>query len=66
MRNPLCVQCKAEGVIRVLDEWDHVVPLWAGGADTEDNLAGLCKPHHDAKSAREAAERARGDARRIR
>lgn len=50
LRFPLCVMCKAEGIYRPTDEIDHVVPLSRGGSDTEDNLQGLCEPHHTAKS----------------
>ena len=38
---------------------DHVIPAWEGGGDHLDNLQGLCPPHHEAKTAREAG-RARG------
>ena len=60
MANPLCCDCQAEGVIRQADEVDHDVPLWKGGADDESNYKSRCKPHHAAKTAREAADRARG------
>jgi len=58
--NPFCVQCAAEGVQRVVDQWDHVVELADGGPDVEANLQGLCHEHHVAKSAREAAARGQG------
>lgn len=57
--HPLCVQCEAEGKVTVGDVVDHKVPLWKGGADDESNFQTLCQtPHHDAKSAQEAKERA--------
>jgi 5-methylcytosine-specific restriction enzyme A len=56
--HPLCVDCQAEGRVGAGDEVDHEVPLWKGGADDESNFATRCKPHHAAKTAREAAERA--------
>lgn len=56
--NPLCVRCEEEGVVREVHQWDHIVPLWKGGADHESNMQGLCKAHHDAKSKAEAQERA--------
>jgi 5-methylcytosine-specific restriction endonuclease McrA len=46
-------------VVREVYEFDHVVPLWKGGLDHELNIQGLCKEHHDIKTAAEAAERAR-------
>jgi 5-methylcytosine-specific restriction protein A len=57
---PLCVECEKQGRVSVVEEWDHIVPLWDGGADHETNLQGLCKPHHDAKTALEAARRGTG------
>lgn len=57
---PLCVACEAEGKVSRVDEWDHIVPLSHGGADTEANLQGLCTEHHKAKTAREASERGVG------
>jgi 5-methylcytosine-specific restriction protein A len=59
--NPYCVKCKEEGYIVAADVVDHDIPLWAGGADDETNFQSLCQtPHHDEKTAREAAERAKG------
>jgi 5-methylcytosine-specific restriction enzyme A len=53
--NPLCVRCQAQGRIRAATVVDHVVPhrgdpklFW-----DEANWAALCKPCHDAKTARE-------------
>jgi 5-methylcytosine-specific restriction endonuclease McrA len=39
---------------------DHKTPLWMGGSDEDSNKELLCQPCHDAKTAREAAARARG------
>jgi 5-methylcytosine-specific restriction protein A len=55
---PLCVECEKQGVWRAVQEWDHVVPLWAGGADDESNLQGLCLEHHREKSNKEVKARA--------
>ena len=58
---PLCWACQREGRVTVGDVVDHDIPLWAGGRDDESNFGTLCqKPHHDAKSACEAAMRASG------
>ncbi|WP_310011937.1 HNH endonuclease [Herbaspirillum frisingense] len=55
-----CVACLAEGKHRIAVQVDHKTPLWRGGSNDPSNLQGLCKDHHDEKTAREAAERARG------
>jgi 5-methylcytosine-specific restriction protein A len=54
-RNPLCVRCQAGGRIEPSTTVDHIVPhrgdqklFW----DTA-NWAAICKPCHDAKTARE-------------
>ena len=53
--NPLCVRCKAEGVIRQANVVDHIKPhkgdmelFW-----NESNWQALCKPCHDTKTATE-------------
>lgn len=56
--HPLCCHCVAEGKTTLADEVDHITPLWKGGADDESNCQSLCKPHHEAKTAIEAKERA--------
>jgi 5-methylcytosine-specific restriction protein A len=54
-RHPLCVPCAAGGRLAPATVVDHVVPhhgdqrlFW-----DESNWQGLCKPCHDAKTARE-------------
>lgn len=59
MRNPLCVMCQAEGRTTEAQVWDHKMPLWEGGSESEANLQGLCIPCHNLKSAGEADRRAR-------
>jgi 5-methylcytosine-specific restriction protein A len=59
--HPLCCECEKEGRVTAADVVDHDTPLWKGGADDyETNGRSLCNPHHDAKTAKEAAERAAG------
>lgn len=58
--HPTCAHCEAEGRVGLGQNVDHVVPLWAGGADHESNFQSLCVMHHQVKTAREAAERAMG------
>ena len=58
-RFPLCAHCDAVNVVTLGTVVDHIVPLWKGGADDyETNAQTLCTPHHDIKTASEAAERA--------
>ncbi len=58
--HPLCCHCQQAGRVSQADEVDHVVPLWDGGRDDESNYQSLCVPCHKAKTAGEAARRARG------
>lgn len=47
---PLCVVCKAKGIVTIATELDHVVALVNGGEDVPENRQGLCKVHHDEKT----------------
>lgn len=38
---------------------DHILPLWAGGSNRDDNLEGLCRPCHLQKTKAEATARAK-------
>ena len=49
--NPLCVMCAIKGMVRAWVEIDHVVPIAAGGTDTDDNRQGLCAACHALKTA---------------
>ncbi|MFV0623785.1 HNH endonuclease [Sphingomonas sp. ac-8] len=53
--------CEKAGRVTPATIVDHVLALAEGGADDDGNRQALCKRHHDAKS---AAEAARGRARR--
>lgn len=54
-KNPLCVHCKAEGVILEAKEVDHVIPHKGDEKLFYDqtNWQPLCKPHHSRKTASE-------------
>lgn len=56
----LCQECRRQGRTTPGHPVDHIQPLWDGGSDDDSNKETLCVPCHDAKTAREAAERARG------
>lgn len=53
MRNPCCVDCEADGIATPVEEWDHDIPLYAGGKDDESNLVGRCRIHHLVKTKRD-------------
>lgn len=47
---PLCRAHAARGEIVPAEEVDHVIPLFKGGSNDEDNLQPLCKACHVEKS----------------
>src|SRR5687768_7004836 len=53
-----CGVCQSCG--RLGTEVDHITPLWAGGSDGESNKQLLCDACHEAKTSREATQRAGG------
>jgi 5-methylcytosine-specific restriction protein A len=53
MLYPLCSECLREGRTTATDEIDHIIPLKDGGPDTDENCTGLCKKHHDTKTAQD-------------
>lgn len=56
----LCQECVRQGTPGPGWLVDHIVALWEGGSDEDENKQTLCKRHHDEKSADEAARRASG------
>ena len=48
--------CKLAGKLEAYD-LDHIVPLWKGGEDTEENLQALCPACHRIKTDMERLER---------
>ena len=54
----LCQACRRQGRVSLGRVVDHIIPLWNGGSDEDENKELLCHPCHDAKTAREAAQRA--------
>ena len=45
--------CRRCGRVSVDLEVDHIVPLFLGGAESDENRQALCRECHDAKSADE-------------
>jgi 5-methylcytosine-specific restriction endonuclease McrA len=56
----LCQACRAVGRATIGRVVDHIIPLWNRGSDEDSNKQLLCVPCHDAKTKREAGERAKG------
>jgi 5-methylcytosine-specific restriction enzyme A len=55
-RNPLCVDCEAEGKLIPWTDLDHIIDMEDGGAALDlDNVVGRCHSHHSAKTARTRA-----------
>lgn len=54
----LCQECRRQHRVSVGAAVDHIKPLWDGGTDSDTNKELLCQACHDAKTAREAAQRA--------
>lgn len=48
--NGLCQACLERGLVTAAEHVDHIVPLSAGGADTDENKRCLCASCHKAKS----------------
>ena len=53
--HPLCMECTKDGSVGLATVVDHVVPHKGDTALfwDSDNWQGLCKPHHDRKTATE-------------
>lgn len=56
-----CEECQAALAPRLASVVDHIVPLWEGGAESDENRQSLNEDCHARKSAEEARRRA-GDA----
>ena len=50
-KNPLCVHCLKEDIVKPADVVDHIVPVKRGGDKlNESNLQGLCHQCHNKKT----------------
>lgn len=56
----LCQECLRNGRASIGHQVDHIVPLSAGGSDTDGNKELLCLDCHKAKSRAERRARAGG------
>jgi 5-methylcytosine-specific restriction protein A len=48
---PLCRMCEDKGLVTPGAEMDHIVPIFMGGSNDDDNLQMLCVECHLKKSA---------------
>lgn len=56
--NPLCEDCKDQGITTLVDVVDHIVELQDGGEPLRtDNLRSLCHLHHNRKTALAKSQR---------
>lgn len=55
---PLCRDCKDQGIIRPAVTPDHIKPLALGGEDTDDNIRCLCAEHHDLRTREQFGQKA--------
>lgn len=53
-----CERCRASGDTRIATIVDHIVPLWMGGTEADENRQAINAECHDLKSADEARVRA--------
>jgi 5-methylcytosine-specific restriction protein A len=58
--NGLCQACLDRGRITAAVEVDHIIPLFKGGPDTDDNKRSLCKACHDDKTRDDKGYKASG------
>jgi 5-methylcytosine-specific restriction enzyme A len=48
--SPLCIKCKANGVVSLATEVDHIKSLFAGGDESMGNRQALCTDCHKEKT----------------
>lgn len=56
---PLCRDCKEQGVIRPAVTPDHIKPLALGGEDVDANIRCLCADCHDKRTREQFGHKAR-------
>jgi 5-methylcytosine-specific restriction protein A len=54
--NPLCVICKAKGIIKQATQVDHIQAITNDGTDDNDNLQSICTECHKIKTAQDLGQ----------
>lgn len=57
--HPLCARCLSRGWFTAATQVDHIVPLFKGGEDVDENTQNLCDDCHKLKTAQDQGHRAR-------
>ena len=60
--DPLCGECRKQGIVRAWTELDHIQALVQDGKDIHSNRQGLCREHHRQKTLAEFNLKARDKA----
>lgn len=55
-----CAICSRTGAVNVAMEVEHRIPLWAGGAEDDENRYAIARDCHEAKTKCEARMRSAG------
>jgi 5-methylcytosine-specific restriction endonuclease McrA len=55
-----CQLCQASNALNLANEVEHRIPLWAGGAESDQNRYAIASACHEAKTECEARMRASG------
>jgi 5-methylcytosine-specific restriction protein A len=53
-----CAECRQLGRLRFATLVDHITPIWAGGAESDENRQAIASECHLRKTAAEAGQRA--------
>lgn len=54
--SPLCCMCAERGITRAATEVDHIIPLFKGGPDVDENTQNLCHDCHAEKTRQDMQE----------
>lgn len=58
--NPWCEYCLNRGIKELATQLDHIIPLFKGGDDNDDNRQGLCDACHTDKTREDLGQKVSG------